>query len=143
LIAVDTNILVYATREDSPHHRAAAALLRDLAEGAEPWGLPWPCVYEFVKVVTHPRVFVRPTSLEDAVEAAEAMMDSPSVVLLGQGSAHRGHFRRMVLDGQSTGNRAHDAHVAALATEHGVKELLTADRDLARFPGIRVRNPFA
>jgi toxin-antitoxin system PIN domain toxin len=143
MIAVDTNILVYATRAEAPHHLKAQRLLTDLAEGDVPWALPWPCIYEFVKVVTHPRVFNEPTPLNEAVEIVEALLDSPSVVALGNGPTHRSHLRIMVLGGSATGNLAHDAHIAALAIEHGVDEILTADRDLARFPHLRVRNPFA
>ncbi len=143
MIAIDTNILVYATRLESPFHAASVHLLRRLAEATEPWAVPWPCVYEFVRVVTHPRVFNRPTTLSDALEEIEAVLDSPSVVPLGPGPAHRGHFRRMVTGGAAIGNRAHDAQIAALVIEHGVEELLTADRDIARFPGVRARNPFA
>lgn len=143
MIAVDTNILVYAVRQESPQHRAAVKLLAELADGQRPWGLPWPCIYEFVRIVTHPRIFSAPIPLPNAVEIIEALLDSPSVVPLGDGLTHRGHFRAMVLGGAASGNRVHDAHIAALAVEHGVDELLTADRDFARFPTLRARNPFA
>jgi toxin-antitoxin system PIN domain toxin len=125
-----------------PHHRAAAKLLSELAEDDRSWGLPWPCLYEFVKIVTHPGIFSAPTPLNEAVELAEAFLDSPSVVPMGNGPTHRAHFREMLLRGAASGNRAHDAHIAALALEHGVSEILTADRDFARFPYVRARNPF-
>ena len=67
--AVDTNILVYARRQEPPEHALARELLRGLAAGVEPWVLPWVCVYEFLRVVTHPRVFYPPTSIEDACDA--------------------------------------------------------------------------
>ncbi|HEY8210462.1 MAG TPA: TA system VapC family ribonuclease toxin [Myxococcaceae bacterium] len=143
MIALDTNILVYARRSELPHHGKARALLAELAEGDSPWALPWPCVYEFLKTVTHSRVFLRPTPLEDAVDDLESLLDSPSLAMLGQGPGHRQHLRRMVIGGAAVGSTVHDAHIAALALEHGVTELLTADRDFARFPGLRVRNPFA
>ncbi|HVE83809.1 MAG TPA: TA system VapC family ribonuclease toxin [Myxococcales bacterium] len=142
MIAVDTNILVYARRSELPHHRKARALLFALAEGEARWALPWPCAYEFLKTVTHPRIFRRPSSLEDAMEDLESLLDSPSLVMLGQGPSHRTHLRRVVLGGAAIGATVHDGHIAALALEHGVTELLTADRDFARFPGLRVRNPF-
>jgi toxin-antitoxin system PIN domain toxin len=142
VIALDTNILVYARREEAPHHRQARALLARLAEGPEPWALPWPCVYEFLRVVTHPRVFDPPTDLDVALEDLESLLASPSLVLLGEGPAHAGHLRRAVTTGRAAGNLAHDAHIAALVVEHGARELLTVDRDFARF-GIRTRDPFA
>jgi uncharacterized protein len=141
VIALDTNLLVYARREELPHHQAALSLLARLAEGDEPWALAWPCVYEFLRIVTHPRVFDPPTVLEHALDDLQSLFSSPSLVLLGEGPAHAGHLRRVVAEGGAVGNLAHDAHIAALAVEHGVSELWTADRDFARFPGLRSRNP--
>lgn len=143
MIALDTNILVYARREESKHHGRARELVQRLAEGQEPWAIPWPCVYEFLRVVTHHRIFDPPSKLEVAIEDLESLFDSPSLVLLGESRAHRGHLHRMVLEGRAAGNLAHDAHIAALAVEHGVRELWTTDRDFARFPTLRVRDPFA
>lgn len=142
MIAIDTNLLVYARREESAHHVSAARLLRELAEGDRAWALPWPCVYEFLRVVTHPRVFDPPTDLDVALEDLESLLDSPSLVLLGEGPAHRVHLHRAIREGRAAGNLAHDAHIAALAYEHGVREFWTTDRDFAGFPGLRVRNPF-
>ena len=142
MIALDTNILVYARRRESAHHDRARKLLTALAEGDEPWALPWPCVYEFLRVVTHPRVFDPPTDLDSALQDLDSLLDSPSVVLLGEGPAHAAHLLRMANAGRAVGNLAHDAHIAALLVEHGVRELWTTDRDFARFPGLQLRNPF-
>ena len=142
MIALDTNILVYARREETPFHRQAYKLLKGIASGENPWALPWPCVYEFLRVVTHPRVFDPPTPLEDAIEDLEFLFQSPSLVLLGEGPAHATHLSRVIREGQASGNLAHDAHIAALVMEHGVRELWTIDRDFTRFPGLRIRNPF-
>lgn len=142
MIAIDTNILIYAQREEAPHNAQATALLTGLAEGENPWALPWPCIYEFLRVVTHPRVFDPPTDLDVALEDLGSLLESPSVVLLGEGPAHPEHLRRVVRVGQAVGNMVHDAHIAALCVEHGVRELLTADRDMTRFTGLGVRNPF-
>jgi hypothetical protein len=143
LIALDTNILIHARRAEMPHHEAAARLLAELATGDRPWTIPWPCVYEFVRVVTHPRVFTPPSPLADILEDLESLLRSPSLVMVGEGPAHLAHMLRSIVDGDASGNLAHDAHIAALVVEHGVEELLTLDRDFARFRGVRTRDPFA
>jgi uncharacterized protein len=143
VIAIDTNVLVYARRADSPHHQAARELVTGLAEGSAPWALPWPVVYEFVRVVTHPRVFDPPSPLEGVLRDLESLLASPSLTLLGEGPGHARLMGEQVRRGSASGNLAHDAHIAALVVEHGVSELLTADRDFARFPGVRARNPFS
>lgn len=142
MIAVDTNILVYAHRAEMPHHAAARALLTQLASNPAPWAVPWPCLYEFIKVVTHPRVFSPPTPLDDAMAVVESLAEAPGIVLLGHGTAHLDHLRRAVADGEPTGSLIHDAHIVALALEHGVTELLSSDRDFRRFRALTVRNPF-
>lgn len=142
MIALDTNVLVHARRRESKHHVAARKLLAGLAEGDEPWALPWPCVYEFLRVVTHPRVFDPPTDLQTALEDLESLFDSPSLVLLGEGPGHRARLRRAAESGRASGNLAHDAHIVALCVEHGVRELLSTDRDFGRFRDLAVRDPF-
>lgn len=143
MIALDTNVLVYARRKELPRHEAALALLAKLAVGANAWALPWPCVYEYLRVVTHPRLFRPPSDLSRVLDDLDRLLDAPALSLLGEGPAHRGHLRRMVEAGDARGNLAHDAHIAALLREHGVREFWTTDRDFRRFPGIAVRDPFA
>ena len=142
MIAVDTNFLVYARRTEAIHHAEAKRLLAELSEGLRPWAIPWPCVYEFLRVVTHPRVFKPPTPLAKALEEIDRLFDAPAITLLGEGTGHRAHLRSMVTAGRATGNVAHDAHIAALLREHGIREFWTTDKDFHRFPGIAVRNPF-
>lgn len=142
MIAVDTNFLVYARRQESPHHAEAKRLLVELSEELKPWSIPWPCVYEFLRVVTHPRVFMPPTPLTAALDDLDRLFDAPAITLLGEGPAHRAHLRSMITAGRATGNVVHDGHIAALLLEHGVREFWTTDKDFHRFPGIGVRNPF-
>ena len=141
MIAVDSNVLVYAHREDSPWHGAAYAHISQLAQGRAPWAIPWPCIHEFIAIVTHARIYVPPTPLDVAVEQVEAWMESPSLVLLSESENYWHELRRVVQTGRVSGPQVHDARVAALCHQHGVTELWTADRDFGRFPGLQVRNP--
>jgi toxin-antitoxin system PIN domain toxin len=143
MIALDTHVLVYALRAETPFHTRARKLLGDLARGKKPWALAWPCIYEFLRVVTHPRVFLPPTPVDIALADLQILLDSPSLSMLGEGPSHWKQLRTMVIDGVARGNLVYDAHIAALLSEHGVTEFLTSDRDFTRFPGLRVRNPFA
>ncbi len=140
--ALDTNVLVYAKIRTSRHHETAIELLTDLANGGAPWAIPWPCLYEYLRVVTHPRVFRPPVPTERALADLERILASPSLVLLGETERHRELFAGMIREGAARGNLIFDAHIATLCLEHGVSEILTADRDFARFPGIRAVNPF-
>ncbi len=141
--AVDTNVLVYAVMASTDQHRRAAERLRDLAEGPAPWAIPWPCVYEFLRIVTHPRVFHPPMPSSDALDAIEAVLRSPSLVLLSETERHAEVMASVLRQSRAAGNLVHDAHIAALCLEHGVRELLSGDRDFSRFSGLRVLNPFA
>ncbi len=141
--ALDTNVLVHAEIVTSPFHETARALLRDLAEGPAPWAIPWPCVYEFLRVVTHPRVYHPPMPIPVALGDLRAILGSPSLVVLAETPRHADVMMSIVEASGVTGNLIHDAHIAALCVEHGVSELVTGDRDFARFPGIRTVNPFA
>lgn len=140
--AVDTNVLVYAGTRPGPHHGAARAVLTSLAEGSEPWALPWPCLYEFLRVTTHPRVFHPPLRMMDAFAFVSRLLESPTLVLLSETSRHVETLEAVLTRSGVTGNLVHDAHIVALCLEHGVSELLTADRDFARFDELRVANPF-
>jgi uncharacterized protein len=141
--AIDTNILIYAELESSKHHGAALKVLKTLAQGNPPWAIPWPCLYEFLRVVTHPRVFHPPVPLEIALQDLERVLASPSLILLAETPRHASVLDRTVRQAGATGNLIHDAHIAALCLEHGVSELLTGDRDFSRFAGLKVSNPFA
>ena len=141
MIAVDTNILVYAHRGDSPWHAKALDAVRELAEGSAAWGLLWPCVHEFLAVVTHPRIYQPPTTLERALAQVDAWLESPTVVALGEAEGYWTALREAVLAGQVVGPMVHDARVAALCSTHGVRQLWSADRDFSRFSSVNVVNP--
>lgn len=141
--AVDTNVLVYAEIKNSAHHDRAREVLSDLAEGAAPWAIPWPCIYEFLRVVTHSRIYHPPVPLDRAIADLRRILASPSLVLLSETERHTEIFLDVLEDSGTTGNLIHDAHLAALCLEHGVSELVTGDRDFLRFSDLRVLNPFA
>jgi toxin-antitoxin system PIN domain toxin len=141
MIAVDTNILVYAHREDSPWHQAAYACTLQLAEGRTPWTIPWPCIHEFLAITTHPRIFDPPTPLPKAIDQVEAWLESPSLVLIAESKDYWPLLRSSLSNGKVSGPMVHDARIIALCRHHGVSELWSADRDYSRFPGLTVRNP--
>jgi hypothetical protein len=141
MIAVDTNILVYAHREDSPFHEAAFQRVAELAEGQAVWAIPWPCLHEFLAIVTHPRIYTPPTPLAGALDQVDAWLESPALALLTESSTHWPTLRGLLATGRVTGPLVHDARVAALCRQHGVRELWSADRDFSRFAGLAVVNP--
>jgi len=141
MIAVDTNVLVYAHRRDAELHASAAEAVRSLAEGRAPWAIPWPCVHEFLAIVTHPRIFKGPTKLAEALDQVDAWLESPSVALLSEGAGYLDRLAAVLRNSRVRGARVHDARIAALCLHHGVRELWSADRDFTRFPDLAVRNP--
>ncbi|MSQ49727.1 MAG: PIN domain-containing protein [Betaproteobacteria bacterium] len=141
MIAVDTNILVYAHREDSEWHQAASARITALAEGQGAWAIPWPCLHEFLAIVTHPRIFSPPTRLPAALDQVDAWLESPTLVLLAESDGHWGRLRNLLQAGKVSGPKVHDARIATLCEQHGVRVLWSADRDFNSFPGFRVTNP--
>ena len=143
MIAVDTNILVYAHRADSEWHDRAAICLRELAEGRAPWAIPWPCIHEFLAIVTHPRIYDPPTPVAAALDQIDAWLESPSLVLLTETGDYWGVLRQLLETSRVVGPRIHDARIAALCRAHGVRELWTADPDFSRFPVLVSRNPLA
>lgn len=141
MIALDTNILVYAHREDSPFHPAASRCVAELAEAPANWAIPWPCVHEFLAIATHPRIYAPPTPLPRALDQVNAWLESPSLVLLAESATHWPTLRPLLAAGRVAGPRVHDARIAALCRDHGVRELWSADRDFSRFAGLTVVNP--
>jgi len=141
VIAVDTNILVYAHRTESPWHAAASKAVTSLAEGRARWALPWPCVHEFFSIVTHPRIYSPPTPTERALDQIDAWLESPTVEPIGEDLGYWPILRAALTAGKVEGPRVHDARIAAICALHGVRELWSADRDFARFPSLHAVNP--
>ena len=140
--AVDTSILVAALNRAHPRHDDARLLLASLAKGPAPWAIPWPCVYETIRLVTHPEVFHPPMPPERLRADLDALLAAPTLQLLGETERHAEVLRGLLAVTAVTGHLSQAAHVAALCLDHGVSELLTTDLDLLRFPGLRVVKPF-
>lgn len=141
MIAIDTNILVYAHREDSEWHESADRCLTQLAESGATWAIPWPCIHEFVAIATHPRIYDPPTPFEDAMEQVECWLEAPTLVLLSEGPGYWEELRNLLEKGRIVGPQVHDARIAALCKQHSVTKLWTADRDFNRFQGLSTVNP--
>ena len=143
MIAVDTNLLVYAHRRESPVGDSAHALMVGLAEGDRAWAIPWPCCYEFLSVVTNRRIWKdAATTPERAWRQFEAWTASPSNRMIGETEDFTGILERFVRRPHVVGGVVHDARIAALCVAHGIEALLTRDRDFSLFPELRTRNPF-
>jgi toxin-antitoxin system PIN domain toxin len=141
MIAIDTNILVYAHREDSPWHEKALARVTELANSGSPWAITWPSVHEFLAIVTHPRIFDPPTPLATALEAIQAWQASPGLRLIGEGPGYFEILVEQATAGMIKGPKIHDVRIAAIGLHHRVKKLWTADRDFSSFPDLTCENP--
>lgn len=141
MIAVDTNLLVYAYRTDAPFHRAARGVIDGLASEVRTWAIPWPCIHEFVAVVTNPRIFKTPTPTVHALAQMGDLISLPQITMLAEGDGYFIHLETVARSAQTRGGMIHDARIAALCLHHGVSELWSADRDFSRFPALRTRNP--
>ena len=141
MIAIDTNILVYAHREEAAWHDAAYAKLAALAEGRAAWAIPWPCIHEFLAIATHPRIFDPPTPLTKAMDQVDAWLEAPTLSVLSESGDYWTELRAILAAGKVVGPQVHDARIAALCMQHGVRELWPADRDFGRFPDLKVVNP--
>ncbi|MGI8899786.1 MAG: type II toxin-antitoxin system VapC family toxin [Nocardioides sp.] len=139
MIAVVTNVLVYAHRSESPYHERALTELASLQQTPTSWGLPWPCVHEFLATVTNSRTFRSPTPMPVALDAIAAV--ARGAAMLGEAVDHLARLERLLDSSGVTGAKVHDARIAAICLSHGVTELWTADRDFSYFPELRTRNP--
>jgi hypothetical protein len=139
--AVDSNILIAAHRAEHALHETASRRLKALAEGDTPWGLPVFCIVEFLRVVTHPRVFTPPSSLETGCQFIDALLESPTLRLVAPGDRFWPVLRDAASQAAATGNLLFDAQIAAVCKEKGISRLLTSDRDFGRFPFLAIDIP--
>ena len=143
MVAIDTNILVYAHRREAREHDAALQLLRKLAASNHPWAIPWPCVYEFFSVVTHPKIWKEAASTPDEAWAQlESWFGAPTLRLIGEPQGFHLLLEGFLLRSRVRGPVVHDARVAAICLAHGVEKLFTRDRDFQLFPELSTENPF-
>ncbi|HXU47185.1 MAG TPA: TA system VapC family ribonuclease toxin [Thermoanaerobaculia bacterium] len=136
MIAVDTNVLVYAHREESPKHEAALARLTELAESPEVWAIPVFCLGELARVISHPRLFDPPHTPRETAEALRRLTGSPSLRILAPGPRYPELLSQAIEEGEAKGNLVYDAQIVALCREYGARALLTEDRDFDRFRGL-------
>ena len=142
MFVVDTNILVYGADKDSPDHVRCRALLEQWRVQTTPWYVTWGIVYEFLRVVTHPRVLVRPLSPADAWRFLDALFAAPSLRILTETDRHRHVAAEVFLEiPDITGNLVFDAHTAVLMRENGIKAVYTRDTDFNRFPFLDTVDP--
>jgi toxin-antitoxin system PIN domain toxin len=140
MILVDANLLLYACDESSPRHRPAREWWEARLSEPEPVGLAWITIVAFVRIGTHPRVFEEPLSLDEACGHVDEWLGRPMVKLLTPTARHWRIFERLSKQAQAAGNLVTDAHLAALAVEHGAV-LCSTDRDFARFAGLSWTDP--
>jgi len=139
---IDTNVLVLAAHASHPRQQRARALLDWAAAGPGVLHLFWPTLMGFLRIVTHPSIFAQPLSPDDAVAAVDRLVDRPHVRTGGELEEFWAGYRRVAGEVKPRGNLVPDAHLVALMQEHGVSTIWTNDRDLRKFGGITVKDPF-
>jgi toxin-antitoxin system PIN domain toxin len=140
MIVVDANLLIYTVNQDAPLHQKARAWWEAALTGSETVGLPWNVVLAFLRLTTRAGVFQHPLTVESAFALVDDWLRQPVVVTLEPGPHHLRLLRDLAFALGLAGNLTSDAHLAALAIEHGA-ELCSCDADFARFPGLHWRNP--
>ncbi|MBW7925209.1 MAG: type II toxin-antitoxin system VapC family toxin [Burkholderiaceae bacterium] len=136
----DVNILVYAHRSDSTLHAACLRWLEDVVNSDAAYGFSELVLSGFLRIVTHPKVFAKPTPLGDALAFTAQLREQANAVPIAPGARHWGIFQALCTTNAVRGNLVADAYLAALAIESGC-EWVTTDRDFARFAGLRIRSP--
>lgn len=140
MILVDANILIYAEDRLSSLHKEARQWWDELLSGESPVCLSWPIISAFIRICTNRRIFHKPLTLDQAINRVQSWMDQPCVRLINPTESHWKIFQTLLSDGQATANLVPDAHLAALAIEHGCT-LYSTDSDFSRFPKLKWKNP--
>ena len=140
VVLIDVNVLVYAHRPDSIDHARYLAWLQDALNSEEICGLSELALSGMVRIATHPQIYPKPTPIDLALNFAQELRDDEGSVIVSPGARHWEIFTRLCKAVGAKGNLVSDAYFAALAIESGA-EWITADRDFARFPGLRWRHP--
>lgn len=141
MIAFDTNLLVYAHREENPWHAGAKKVLLEIAQSRDAWAIPWSCVHEFIGIVTNPRIFQKPTDMALALQFFNDLKRSSGLTMLAEDEGYLEILAMLCQKGKIQGALIHDARIAAVCLLHGVRTLYSADRDFGRFPALKVVNP--
>ena len=140
MVLPDVNVLVYAHREDALHHAGCREWVESMVNGDEAYGLSELVLSGFLRVVTHPKVFAKPSPLAAALEFTEQLRGRPNCVPVAPGRRHWDIFCGLCVEAGAKGNLVSDAYLAAMAIESGC-EWVTTDRDFSRFKGLRWRHP--
>lgn len=142
MIVVDVNLLLYAVNADAPLHRPARTWWETTLNGQESVGLAWNVILAFLRLTTRPGVFARPIQTERAFQFVDAWLAEPAVTVVEPTPRHARVLRELLIPFGTGGNLTSDAHLAALAIEHGAT-LCSADSDFGRFAGLQWTNPLA
>ena len=141
MVAVDTNLLIYAHRAESPFHALAVAALDRLVASGRPWGTVWQCAHEFAAIVTHPKTYKPASTVEQCLAETRNWRQCPTFRFIAEGPGHWEALERLLRAGRVQGPLVHDAGIAAVCLANGVEEFWSVDRDFSRFPELKVRNP--
>ena len=142
MFVVDTNILIYASDRSCPEYKPCKDLLESWRSQSSPWYITWGIIYEFLRVVTHPRVFKKPWNVQGAWRFIEGLLASSGLNILVETYQHPRVFQQILEEvGPIAGNLIFDLHIAALMREHGIEAIYTRDTDFYRFPFVRVIDP--
>ena len=141
MIGIDTNILVYAHRKDMSFHSKADKFLSDLVGDSTSMAIPYPCLSEFLSIVTNPKIFKIPSPREIALEELENFLSLPNVYCIGELTGYFSLFKEISLKAKISGGEYHDARIAAICIQHEIKVFYSADRDFNRFPKLKIKNP--
>jgi toxin-antitoxin system PIN domain toxin len=137
---IDLNLLLYAIDEEAAHHSKARPWLEDVLSGTEEVGFAWTVLLGFLRISTNPAILERPLTSDEALAYVDGWLAQPNASVLHPTRHHTDHLRQLLKQLGTAGNLTSDAHLAALAIEHGC-ELCSADTDFARFEGLRWHNP--